>query len=162
MKQVLQEAKDLSSRESELFTGWAPEAIAIWARDEGRCIYCGFSFFDSRPLEYSRPLAYYFSTIDHLLPKSKFAYHANSIWNKVLACRSCNRLKGAFCPICDNVGPCNPAVEKDRHIPNESDFWPTDAQCSLWISRSIKKINGIASLKPFFSSQVDELRKIAR
>jgi len=51
---------------------------AVWARDGGRCVYCG----DASNLEF-----------DHVIPYSKGG--ADSVENLQILCRRCNRSKGA-------------------------------------------------------------------
>lgn len=61
------------------------EKSYIYRRDNGRCFYC------------NRNLKYRQATLDHYLPKSQGGNEV--IYNLVLCCEKCNRLKGNKIPI---------------------------------------------------------------
>lgn len=58
--------------------------LAIYLRDELRCMYCGRNLKDAAPADV---------TLDHLTPRS--AVGTNESTNLVTACRPCNSSRGA-------------------------------------------------------------------
>ncbi len=60
------------------------EKIYIYEREKKRCFYCG------------KNLKYRQITLDHYIPKSKGG--TKEVFNLVLSCRKCNRLKGNRIP----------------------------------------------------------------
>jgi HNH endonuclease len=84
---AIQKAKGL-----HLPGNWAPRVREIWLRDECKCVYC------ARDMIENREIAYFFSSMDHLLPVHKYKDLKDQFWNQVLACRNCNGLKGRFDP----------------------------------------------------------------
>jgi len=69
-------------------TSWSVETLAIWLRDGCKCVYC------DRDMLESYDVAYYAESRDHLLPISRYEELGSTGWNLVLACRTCNGLKG--------------------------------------------------------------------
>ncbi|HEX2554427.1 MAG TPA: HNH endonuclease signature motif containing protein [Microvirga sp.] len=66
---------------------------AIFARDGGRCAYCGVPVLRRRPgLHRAADLA----TLDHVVPKSRGG--PLTAENVVLACRGCNTARGTQDP----------------------------------------------------------------
>ena len=109
MENFIEIAKQLRKQAPEEFRDWSDEALAVWLKTKCRCAYCDRALLDDRGL------AYYFSTIDHILPISKYGWLAEKIWNKVLSCRSCNLIKRDFNPVVDSYNfesSPEPSVEK--------------------------------------------------
>jgi 5-methylcytosine-specific restriction endonuclease McrA len=72
--------------------GWAVSTLASWLRQGCKCTYCGCDMLQSRDF------AYFWQCADHILPQGKYPDLASSEWNMVLACSSCNRIKGQMDP----------------------------------------------------------------
>jgi len=62
----------------------------VYLRDRCRCVYCGFDGKHNLS-------AFCHLEIDHLIPDKTAPYY-NNHENKVVACRSCNDLKGTYNP----------------------------------------------------------------
>jgi hypothetical protein len=71
-------------------TSWNSTSFARWLGSDFLCVYCGKYMLDSYDL------AYYGSTVDHLLPVSAYPELKKAEWNLVLACRTCNGFKGRW------------------------------------------------------------------
>ncbi|MDK2800410.1 MAG: hypothetical protein PWP27_1672 [Clostridiales bacterium] len=56
----------------------------IYSRDEGKCHFCG------------KKLLFKQMSVDHYLPKSKGG--PNDIFNLVLSCKKCNKIKKSYVP----------------------------------------------------------------
>lgn len=89
-------AKQLLSDEAMKRTSWFVDTLAMWLRDGCKCFYC------RRDMLESYDVAYYAGSRDHLLPVSQYEELGSTGWNLVLACRTCNGLKGDWDP---NVRP---------------------------------------------------------
>lgn len=98
-------AHELISEHQEILTpDWCDTTLAIWLRDRGHCVYCGFDLLRDRNF------AYHFSCLDHVLPRSKYPALEHDLGNQVLACGSCNRVKRQWDPneagdVCDGKQP---------------------------------------------------------
>ncbi|SRR6266481_4943907 len=85
-------ATRLLGKHKKTLKNWSQEDLEIWLRDDCRCVYCG------RNLLGPRDITYFLYCYDHLLPVSRYPALKNALWNKVLACRSCNSWKSTFNP----------------------------------------------------------------
>jgi HNH endonuclease len=75
-----------------LKTSWSRETLAVWLRDQCKCVYCGKYALESYDM------AYHGASVDHLLPRSDYRELENTEWNQVLACRACNCIKRDWDP----------------------------------------------------------------
>jgi 5-methylcytosine-specific restriction endonuclease McrA len=103
---------------------WSAESMAIYVRDGSQCAYCNFELWDSFML------GYYFATLDHILPKSKFGMFESLSWNKTPCCRGCNALKRSY----------NPDEGENQIDLNNPYFIPTMELRQKWIERSRRYI----------------------
>ena len=78
--------------------------LLIFERDQGRCVYCGLDL----KADFDR---FMMATEDHLFPGSQGSY-ARELDNLVLACRTCNNLKGNFVP----EPPIDPRTQRRQYI----------------------------------------------
>jgi CRISPR/Cas system Type II protein with McrA/HNH and RuvC-like nuclease domain len=78
--------------------------LLIFERDQGRCVYCGLDL----KADFDR---FMMATEDHLFPGSQGSY-ARELDNLVLACRTCNNLKGNFVP----APPIDPITHRRQYI----------------------------------------------
>ncbi len=113
------------------------EKLYIYERDDKRCFYCG------RDLKYGQ------ITLDHYYPKSKGG--TKEIFNLVLSCKKCNKLKGNKVPV--DYETIIIMMFKRAYIDGmikNSINWELEDQ--------ILKINRIESIKPNFVFQGDNTR----
>lgn len=96
-----QTAANLLAKYPKDLKDWRPSwHLEIWLRDNCHCVYCGCDLLQNRDITYS------FYCYDHVLPKNKYPLLRDSIWNKVLACHSCNSWKGkTFDPAGEEIPP---------------------------------------------------------
>ena len=99
---------------------WCDQTLAVWLRDGGRCVFC------DENLMARRELAYYYSSIDHLLPKAedKYPQFQNMFWNQVLCCRSCNGIKR-------DTDPSKGALAES--VLTNPEYQPDNALVEQWI-----------------------------
>jgi len=71
---------------------WFPDSIALCLRHDGKCAYCGLDLLSSQAI------CYHLWCLDHLLPQATYPKLKDNRENHILACRSCNNIKGAFDP----------------------------------------------------------------
>jgi 5-methylcytosine-specific restriction endonuclease McrA len=70
--------------------GWSPQSIELFLKSDGRCAYCDLDLLGDARLHFD------FYTFDHIVPGMLGGGDEDK--NLVLACRSCNRIKGTFDP----------------------------------------------------------------
>ena len=85
-------AENLIHDERMKMTPWDVRTLAIWLRDECKCVYC------QRDMLESFDTTYYAWSFEHLLPRSKYPELDHASWNMMLACRACNGLKHEWDP----------------------------------------------------------------
>lgn len=72
-------ARELIAADPEVLApNWSETTLAVWLRDGCQCVYCGFNLLDDRNF------AYHFSSLDHLLPRSKYSGLERDLTNQVL------------------------------------------------------------------------------
>lgn len=86
---------------------WWPPAIAT-VEYEGNCGYCEEDLLATRT-------GYSSMYVDHLLPKEQFPEWSASDLNYVLACSSCNSMKGAYSPLGLNED-CGDMLRKHKEV----------------------------------------------
>ena len=82
-------------------------AARAFLQSKGYCIYCDTDCFETRQ-------SYWSSTIDHLLPKSKYAFLAKDENNYVVTCSSCNNMKSDL-DILEHDEKLKSQIEKKGH-----------------------------------------------
>src|SRR5215813_1270051 len=94
--------------------------MAIWLRDKFQCVYCDRDMLESYDTHY------WFSHIDHLLPRSyeKYKELQNVKWNRVLSCCSCNGLKKDF----------DPDSESKLYV--QGSLTTSDANREFWLTKA--------------------------
>lgn len=68
--------------------------MALYRKQRGRCIYCGYLMWPSMPQPYSNDIGTMLATLDHMKPLSRGG--TNKFTNLVAACYHCNNEKGSM------------------------------------------------------------------
>ncbi|NMB08507.1 MAG: HNH endonuclease [Tissierellia bacterium] len=113
----------------------------IYERDKRRCFYC------------KKDLKYRQITLDHYFPKSKGG--TKEIFNLVLSCKKCNRLKGNKIPI--NYEEIIIIMFKKAYIDGMIKCTKLIVS-NLELKKEIFKVNRIESIKPNFVFQSNNMR----
>lgn len=71
---------------------WAIPTLAVYVRDGGKCVYCGFNLLTSQWVLHGC------AKRDHLLPKREYPQLEHELSNWVLCCCCCNEAKGTWNP----------------------------------------------------------------
>lgn len=113
----------------------------IYNRDKKRCFYC------------KKKLKYRQITLDHFYPKSKGG--TEDVFNLVLACNKCNRLKGN--KVVKNYEEIIIFMFKKAYIDNMLE----KGNCGLSnkeLKKEVLNINKIEAIKPSFVFQSNNIR----
>jgi hypothetical protein len=122
-------------QEYPVLSDWGDETLAIWLRDDCRCVYCGVDMLQGR---------HHFVNLqqrEHLLPACQYPTLAKCPENIVLCCASCNSFKARWDPNKQAVGEPQLIADGVRSITNHDRsqlVWRTRQHLRAAINRSEK------------------------
>jgi Zn ribbon nucleic-acid-binding protein len=138
--------------------GWSRDSVAIWIRDACRCVFCGHD------MTADRNALIHVQQNEHLLPVKKYPHLEAPLWNRSLACKDCNCLKGTWDPnaageplyLGEEVEPINKEEIRTELLRRTREYLSKSleererrfTEQKLLLRSGLKRVGGVAPIVP--------------